>query len=149
MSEICVPARIFRLCDNRNSDIMIGMEIMSKQIEQQNQNNILECIEQAGKNGVPLVVLDVPLLFECGMDVLCDETWVVALSPERQLQRLMDRDGLSEQEALQRIASQMPLEEKMQRATVVIDNNRSEDKLKSELTALYHITLRRAERENS
>lgn len=113
------------------------------------QHITLECIEQAGKNGVPLVVLDVPLLFECGMDVLCDETWVVALSPERQLQRLMDRDGLSEQEALQRIASQMPLEEKMQRATVVIDNNRSEDKLKSELTALYHITLRRAERENS
>lgn len=113
------------------------------------QHISLELIRQAGEKGVPLVILDVPLLFESGMDVLCDETWVITLSPDKQLRRLIDRDHLSEKESLERIASQMPQEEKIRRATIAIDNSRSEDRLRAELTQLYHATLKRAERERA
>lgn len=113
------------------------------------QHITLECIEQAEKKGLPLVFLDVPLLFESGMDVLCDETWVVTLSRDRQLKRLIARDHMAESDAQTRIDSQMSQEEKARRATVTIDNGRSEERFKAELTALYHMALRRAERENA
>ena len=109
----------------------------------------LERIEQAGRDGVKLVILDVPLLFECGMDVLCDETWVVATDPDVQVKRLISRDGLTAEQAQRRIDTQMPLSEKLERATAAVDNNRSVERLKIELTALYHAALRRAGRENA
>ncbi|MBQ1469228.1 MAG: dephospho-CoA kinase, partial [Schwartzia sp.] len=49
--------------------------------------------------------------------------WVVYVSPETQLKRLMERNNLTEELARDRISSQMPLEEKKARADVVIDNN--------------------------
>ena len=101
------------------------------------QHITLECIEQAGKNGVPLVVLDVPLLFESGMDVLCDETWVVFVPEEVQLRRVMARDGLTAQQAQARIDSQMPLAEKLQRADRAIDNAGSMEQTRAALRALW------------
>ena len=69
-------------------------------------------------------VLDVPLLFEAGWDVLTDEVWVVALPAEEQLARLLARDkSMSEGEARARISAQMPLSEKCARADIVIDNS--------------------------
>lgn len=69
-------------------------------------------------------VLDVPLLFEAGWDVLADEVWVVALPAEEQLARLLARDkSMSEGEARARISAQMPLAEKCARADIVIDNS--------------------------
>ena len=73
----------------------------------------------------PLVVLDTPLLFETrNLLPLCTVTVVVTCSREQQLERLMARsDGtLTEVQAEQRIASQMPLEQKAQMADFVIDN---------------------------
>lgn len=69
-----------------------------------------------------VVVVDAPLLIEAGMTSLVDELWVVAVDEETQLQRLMERDGLDRGAAQQRIASQMPLREKVKRADRVIDN---------------------------
>lgn len=72
----------------------------------------------------PVIVLDVPLLFEAGWEVLTDEIWVVSLSEAAQLMRLMERDpAMTEEEARARIAAQMPLSEKRARADVVIDNS--------------------------
>ena len=69
-------------------------------------------------------VLDVPLLFEAGWDVLADEVWVVALPAEEQLERLLARDkSMSEGEARARISAQMSLAEKCARADIVIDNS--------------------------
>ena len=69
-------------------------------------------------------VLDVPLLFEAGWDVLADEVWVVALPAEEQLARLLARDkSMSEGEARARISAQMSLAEKCARADIVIDNS--------------------------
>lgn len=84
-----------------------------------------EEIAAAEAAGKAAIVLDVPLLFEGGLDQMCDEVWVVLAEAEQQLARLQARDGLDEAAARARIAAQWPLVEKAARATVVIDNRGS------------------------
>ena len=69
------------------------------------------------------VVLVVPLLFEANMTDLCTEIWVVYCSPSVQLERLIQRDGLSCDQANARINTQLPLHQKCQKADVVLDNS--------------------------
>lgn len=69
-----------------------------------------------------VVVLMAPLLLEHGAEAIVDQVWVVALPEALQVQRLMDREGFAREEALRRVRSQMPTEEKSLRADVVIDN---------------------------
>ncbi|MDO4671084.1 MAG: dephospho-CoA kinase [Aerococcus sp.] len=76
-------------------------------------------------NHAPLVVLDIPLLFELGYEWWCDQTLVVSVPEPIQIQRLMTRDHLTQTEAEQRIASQWPQKDKMARATHCIDNSES------------------------
>ena len=73
-------------------------------------------------------VLDVPLLFECGIDAWCDEIWCAYLPQREQVKRLMARDGLTRGEALGRIRAQMPAREKARRSDRVIrtDGSREE-----------------------
>ncbi|MEH7452536.1 dephospho-CoA kinase [Gottfriedia acidiceleris] len=75
------------------------------------------------KQGEPLVILDIPLLYEGNSIELVEKVIVVTVSEENQLKRLMDRNGLSKEDALLRIASQIPVKEKAARADYVIDNN--------------------------
>lgn len=76
--------------------------------------------EQAAQS--PLVVADIPLLFERGYQQYMDEVAVVYIPRALQLTRLMARDGLTEQEATQRIDSQLTIEEKAKKADWLIDN---------------------------
>ena len=62
---------------------------------------------------------------------LCDDIIVVAVSVETQIQRLKNRDGLSKEEALKRIESQMSLEEKVQKADIVWTNEGSIEELEA------------------
>lgn len=94
-------------------------------------------LERARASRPPAVLLDVPLLFEAGWDRLADETWLIALPHEIQVQRLMARNGYSREEAEARIAAQMPLAEKRRRATVVIDNSGTEEDLRAALCRLW------------
>ena len=71
----------------------------------------------------PVIVLDVPLLFESGFHTLCDYTVVVYTDEETQLKRLMKRNNLTQEEAMKRINAQMPLKDKVQLADWVIDNS--------------------------
>lgn len=71
------------------------------------------------------IVLVVPLLFEAGMTDLVTEIWVVRCSDQQQLERLMQRDKLTLEQVQARINSQMPIEEKVARADVVLDNSSS------------------------
>ncbi len=75
------------------------------------------------------VVLVIPLLFEAQMTDLVTEIWVVSCSSDRQIQRLMERDGLTVDQAQARINSQMPLQQKCDRADVVLDNSSSVEHL--------------------
>lgn len=73
--------------------------------------------------GARFVVYDVPLLYEAQLATGMDGVIVVWAPREVQLSRLMARDGLSREDALARVASQMPLDEKRARATWVIDSS--------------------------
>lgn len=77
----------------------------------------------ARENPERLVVADIPLLYETGLDARYPHVLVVYVPPAVQLERLMKRDGLSEEEAGKRLAAQLPIDEKKARATWVIDNS--------------------------
>ncbi len=81
--------------------------------------------EEARERGAQAVVLDVPLLFEAGMEKAVDQIWVVKTDQKTQLSRLMERQHLTMDQAMARILSQMPLDQKVAQADVVIDNNGS------------------------
>lgn len=100
-------------------------------------------IQAAARAGVRVAVLDVPLLFETGMDVLCDETWTMSVSERTQLERIRTRDGLDDMQAQARIDAQMPMTERNARADRVIDSERPIEKTRSELNQLYQQLLRR------
>lgn len=70
----------------------------------------------------PTIVLMVPLLFEAGLTGLCTEIWLVDCDEEQQLQRMRQRDGLSDADARARMAAQWPLSRKRPLADVVINN---------------------------
>lgn len=93
--------------------------------------------ESCRKSGAPVVVLDVPLLFEAGMQDLADVVVCVRVSERTQLSRVQSRDGLSEAEALGRIRSQMPLAQKARLSDVVLDNERPLSDVRAEVETLY------------
>lgn len=68
-------------------------------------------------------LLVVPLLIETGYNDLCDEIWVMYVEERVQLERLMNRDGISEDLATVMIESQIPFAEKKKYADRIIDNN--------------------------
>lgn len=75
------------------------------------------------------VFLDIPLLFENNRHEMCDFVITVYVTYDNQLERLMTRNGFSEEEAKSRIASQMNLDEKKRRSDVVFDNNTTKEAL--------------------
>ncbi|MCM3704759.1 MULTISPECIES: dephospho-CoA kinase [Cytobacillus] len=79
--------------------------------------------EQAISRNEQLIILDIPLLFESKLQYMCDKTLLVYADEDIQLKRLMQRNQLSENEAMARIQSQMPLRDKKVLADAVIDNN--------------------------
>ena len=85
------------------------------------RKNISEQI-QVHKNE-KLVFVDVPLLFEAKFDDLVEKIIVVSLDEKIQLERLMNRNSLSKEEALQRIKSQIPVREKEKLGDYVVDNS--------------------------
>lgn len=88
------------------------------------RKEMLEQRDEGVSNNETFVVLDIPLLFESKLEGLVDRIIVVYTTPELQLSRLMNRNDLSEEEALNRIHSQQSLEEKCQKADRVIENTK-------------------------
>ncbi|BCX12897.1 MAG: dephospho-CoA kinase [Thermosynechococcus sp.] len=90
----------------------------------------------------PLMALVIPLLFEVHLEGLVDHIWVVAATPEQQLARLQRRDRLSGQAAAQRLASQLPLEEKIRRADTVLWNTGSLEELYRQVDQAFSLLAR-------
>ncbi|MEH7693176.1 MULTISPECIES: dephospho-CoA kinase [Bacillus] len=88
------------------------------------RKEMLKQRDEGVSNNETFVVLDIPLLFESKLEGLVDRIIVVYTTPDLQLSRLMNRNDLSEEEALNRIHSQQPLEEKCQKADRVIENTK-------------------------
>ena len=79
-------------------------------------------LAEAVESDPPLVVADIPLLFERGRDSAFPQTLLVYAPAGVQMWRLQDRDGLDETAARQRLAAQLPIDDKRPLATWVIDN---------------------------
>ena len=80
--------------------------------------------------------MDIPLLFEQDYASWFDETWLVYVRRDTQLDRLMKRDYLTIEDAQARLASQWSLEEKKRLASHILDNNGSRDQLLSQVVSL-------------
>lgn len=100
------------------------------------RDEIKNQLSAAAQTGERLIVLDVPLLYEAGWDDMVEQVWLVYVSREVQLQRLMARNGYNLQEAQLRINAQMPMEEKRKRAQIVIDNNGTRQELETMVMGL-------------
>ncbi len=86
-----------------------------------------ERIVEALQSSAPLVVADIPLLFERGGEGAFEGTMLVYARPATQLLRVRERDGLDDISAQRRLVAQLPIDEKRARATWVIDNEGSRE----------------------
>jgi dephospho-CoA kinase len=85
----------------------------------------------------PFAVADIPLLFETGRERDFDKVIVTACSEETQLLRVMRRDSITEQEARQRLAAQLPTSDKVRRADYVISTDGTFDETKEQVRRVY------------
>lgn len=86
--------------------------------------SIIDAIEEArDKKRYPIIALDAALIFELNLEHMFDEIVVVAAKMKHRIARISERDGLSEKEIRERIARQIPIEDKCQWSNLVIHNN--------------------------
>ncbi len=110
---------------------------------------IREELNAFASSGAGICVMDMPLLYERGLDAWCRRVWCVTVPLEIQIARLLERDGLNREEALARIRSQMPTEEKAARADVVIDTDRPLEDTRLEVLRLWREEIRLAAEEEA
>lgn len=84
---------------------------------------VLEKMQEDIKNN-DLIFLDVPLLYEANFDKLCDRVICTKLDLDKQIERLINRDDITKEEALLKINSQMKLEDKCEKADYLIDTSK-------------------------
>jgi len=89
------------------------------------------------KHPEDMVVFDVPLLIECGWQDVAEEVWLVSAPIGERIRRIALRDGLSEEQAMERISAQMTDEEKAKYADVIIDHGGSIEALEQRVAKLY------------
>jgi len=97
-------------------------------------------LEAARKTGVPVAVLDIPLLFETGGDRRVDAVVVVSAPAEMQRARAFERPGMTEEKFRALLAKQIPDQEKRRRADFVVDTSQGYDSARAQV----HAILRKA-----
>ncbi|MGH7890037.1 MAG: dephospho-CoA kinase [Thermodesulfobacteriota bacterium] len=99
---------------------------------------IKELVEQLAKEKVEVVIVEAALIVEKGgMKSVIRELIIVTADEETQIRRLIKRDGLSREEAVARIKSQMPLSEKLKYATYVVDNSGTFEETRKQVEELW------------
>ncbi|MFR5855278.1 MAG: dephospho-CoA kinase [Lachnospiraceae bacterium] len=102
-------------------------------------------IERCRKSGAPVVVLDVPLLFETGLDRLADETVCVSAPSPVQLSGSTTRNGLTEEQAMRRIKARCPCAKREKLADRTISTDRPLEELRARMGHLYRQWLEEAQ----
>ncbi len=95
----------------------------------------IETLNDQHYNGI--VIADIPLLFECGLQQRFDKTVLVYASPETQQQRLIQRNSITPESARQRLGAQMAIDNKRQYADYIIENTGSLDALAEQVSAIW------------
>lgn len=84
-----------------------------------------------------ILIFDIPLLYETKMEYLCDKIIVVGVDVQKQIRRVVARDGSSEELAKKIIFNQMPLDEKIKKVDIVIMNDGTLDELEAKVMKIY------------
>jgi len=135
LSDGTLNRRILRRMITDDDDARLAME---RFIHHEIAKLILKNVVCAEKEGCPMVVIEVPLLFELGMKDKFDWVVVVSAGKERRVKRLMERDQTSRNEAMDLINVQMPDKEKIDRADYVVWNEGSMEKLVESVDILFN-----------
>jgi dephospho-CoA kinase len=98
-------------------------------------------LEQASSHGI--VIVDAALIVETGRHEMYQRLIVVTCSPALQIARIMSRDGLTEADARARMASQMPIEEKLRLADYIIDTSGTMKQTRDQVEKIYHDLIAR------
>ena len=119
------------------SDV-IKTEKLNKLVHPKMVPEIIEEMETARfSHKYPLIVLDAALIFEMNTEQIFDAVIVVYATLEHRIKRIMERDGLSKADILNRVDKQIPLEDKKEWGDYVIDNNGSMTHLKKQTEQIY------------
>jgi dephospho-CoA kinase len=94
-------------------------------------------LEKCRKQGVRVVVLEAPLLIEADWTSTVDEVWVTVAAEATVVKRLKEKLGLSEPESMARIRTQLPSEERVKHADVVINTDCDLDELEAKVKQLW------------
>jgi dephospho-CoA kinase len=94
-------------------------------------------INEAEKNQGAVIILDVPLLIESGMNKGMSDVILVYTPEDVQLERLMARDNIDRAAAMAKIRSQMPVEDKRNLATIIIDNSFGIEKTREQTVKVF------------
>ena len=105
------------------------------------KNKVTELIEENSQLGTEILVLDAAVLIEAGWTTVVDEVWVVTAPVDQIISRLESRNGITEEQAMSRINSQMTTEQRVEYADIVIENDDSLDKLMSSVQHIWNKTL--------
>ncbi|MCL7747764.1 dephospho-CoA kinase [Halalkalibacter alkaliphilus] len=108
-------------------------QILNQIVHPAVRKRMSELKERYVEEGEKTIVFDIPLLFESDLFHLVDKVLLVYVDEETQLKRLMKRDMAGEQDAKLRIASQMPLQKKRERADAIIDNSSTVEETRRQL----------------
>ena len=103
-------------------------------------------LAEAKARGVPVVLLDVPLLFETGAERHCDAVIVVSAPAEVQRQRAFGRPGMTEDKLTALLAKQMPDAEKRRRADFIVDSSQGFDHARAQIRDILQAIARMPQR---
>ena len=98
---------------------------------------VAEELQQLRTEGAPVAVVEAALLFEAGWDSLVDEVWTTDAPVDTIIVRLQERNGMSGEEALKRVDSQMDRSERLSRSNVIVDNSGSVAALESAVNNIW------------
>ena len=101
------------------------------------RNRIMELTANYEVQDTPVLIYDIPLLIEGEWYTMMDEVWLVYVNELIQIERLMSRNGLTKEDAIARIKSQMRLDDKRSYADVIIDNNGTPQTLEAQLDTIF------------
>jgi dephospho-CoA kinase len=109
---------------------------------------VAQLSEIVEKDPDAIVQVDVPLLIEGNLQYMFHKTLVVYVPEEKQIERLVDRDGISKEEAADRLKAQLPIDEKVGYADFVIYNDKSLQETRAQVEKLWE-TLKKIQKERA
>ena len=110
---------------------------LNNSLKEHIRNRIMELTAHYELKRTAVLIYDIPLLIEGEWNTMMDEVWLVYVNEPTQIERLMSRNGFSEDDALARIKSQMRLDDKRSFADVLIDNNGTPQELIAQLDTIW------------